>query len=199
MEKTLRLFVLIFTPFLWTCLEEGNRDIDHTNTASPNILYKMVVVDSSIEYSKLSLTVRGPGMDTIRKDFAVVNRVVDDSLEIPIGENRVFIAHVFDILNKIVFSGTTMVDIEFELDFQPQIEINLIPKDPGLWISPTVIVPDSIGQQFTVEVMAFNIQNIFSAVFELAYDTANIEIADSNIVSVVSISPLITQGFRIKA
>jgi hypothetical protein len=141
------------------------------NQTSPLFL-KIAFGDESLSdlIQRVVLTVSLPESDTpIQTDLTLQNGQISGSVEVPAGENRLFLLEALDSTNTVIYQGDTTATV---MGGQiTQLEIKMFPAVFLLKISP-VYQEVARFDSFFVEVKLYGALNLFGVSFRVECDPA---------------------------
>jgi hypothetical protein len=136
------------------------------------LLLKISLGDQSLSdlIQKVVLTVSLPESDTpIQSNLTFRNGQISGSVEVPAGENRLFLLEALDSTNTVIYRGDTTANV---MGGQiTQLEITLQPVVFLLKISPLY---QEVAQldSFFVDIKIYGASNLFGVSFRVEYDPA---------------------------
>jgi len=125
----------------------------------------------------VQLYVHADDMSDILLDLPVVEGKVSAVLDVPPGPNRIFEMEATDGRERVIYAGTTTVDIGQGLDQ----DVNIVLHPVGLMLRTSPMYQElSAGTTGQLEVYVFNVDSLFGAGFRIYYDPAILEISGSS-------------------
>jgi len=168
------LGVVLAILILSGCSQKGIND-----DAAPSIALHMKVTEPALieQVSQFWLIVTGPGMDTVRTELTLSGGHLEGEVDVPAGRKRKFEVQARDQSNRLIYRGSTTVDVEPGETID--LTINLYPVVPLIKLSPRFLqVP--ADTTFALDVKVFNIDSLYSIAFRV-YFPGDLLAADSAI------------------
>jgi hypothetical protein len=113
------------------------------------------------------LIVTGPGMDSIQTELTLSGGHLEGEVDVPAGRKRKFEVQARDQSNRLIYRGSTVVDVEPGQSIE--LTINLYPVVPLVKLSPRFQEVDP-NSPCTVDVKVFRIRDLYGVSFRIHYD-----------------------------
>ena len=139
------------------------------DNAAPSIALHMKVTEPALieSVTEFLLIVTGPGMDSIKAELALSGGHLEGEVDVPAGRKRKFEVQARDQSNRLIYRGSTTVDVE--PGKRIDLTINLYPVVPLVKLSPRFqeVGPNS---PCSVDVKVFRIRDLYGISFRIHYD-----------------------------
>jgi len=139
------------------------------DNAAPSIALHMKVTEPALieQVSQFWLIVTGPGMDSIQTELTLSGGHLEGEVDVPAGRKRKFEVQARDQSNRLIYRGSTVVDVEAGETIE--LTINLYPVVPLVKLSPRFQEVDP-GSPCSVDVKVFRIRDLYGISFRIYYD-----------------------------
>jgi hypothetical protein len=163
------IFALSLTLIIFSTCSKKSFITDSSDQTSP-LLFKINFTDASLLdlIHRVVLTVSLPETDTsIQKELTLEHRQISGSIEVPVGENRVFTLEALDSSNTVIYRGDTTATVIGGQ--KTEVTINLFPAVFLLKLSP-IYQEVSQFDSFFVDIKLYNVQDLFGISFRVESD-----------------------------
>ncbi|MEA2031596.1 MAG: hypothetical protein U9N55_08415, partial [candidate division Zixibacteria bacterium] len=148
-----------------------NKSVNTTNTPSVNLSFKLSSPELSQMIASLRIVISADDMMTIDDTVEVhedQGYVFSDTLEIPVGLNRLFEVEALDAAGNVLYQGEEMDSVSSEVTIT--VQVTLEPMVSLLKLQPRFVEVDE-GKSFTFDTRIFNVKNLYDLTFRVYYDS----------------------------
>jgi hypothetical protein len=121
--------------------------------------------------SRVILTVRLGNNIVLMQDVSFSNGAVEDVVEVPPGQNLVFVLDAYDAPGRLLYSGSAEASVGLGSDIV--VNIQMIPQVLMLKIDPLYQTANPLADSsYYFDVYVYNVENLFGASFRIEYSSS---------------------------